>query len=68
MWDERESLYQWLDNGAILYVCGDAYRMAKDVDAMLHRIIETCGNKLEQETKKYMRALRSSKRYLRDVY
>ncbi|MBA3238292.1 MAG: sulfite reductase [Parachlamydiaceae bacterium] len=68
MWDERESLYQWLENGAILYVCGDAHRMAKDVDAMLHRIIETCGNKSEREAKDYMKALRSSKRYLRDVY
>lgn len=68
MWEEREELYAWLEKGAIFYVCGDAHHMAKDVDTMLHRIIEECGNKTEQEAKDYMKALRSGKRYLRDIY
>lgn len=68
MWEEREEFFKWLEKGAILYVCGDAHRMAKDVEAMLLRIIETCGNKTEQEAKEYLKALRASKRYLRDVY
>jgi sulfite reductase (NADPH) flavoprotein alpha-component len=68
MWEARDELYAWLERGAILYVCGDAHHMAKDVDAMLFRIIQTCGHKTEQETKEYMKALRSTKRYLRDVY
>ncbi len=68
MWEAREELYSWLESGAILYVCGDAHRMAKDVEAMLLRIVECCGNKSEQEAKEWLKALRSDKRYLRDVY
>lgn len=68
MWEAREELYSWLESGAILYVCGDAHRMAKDVEAMLLRIVEVCGGKTEQEAKDYVKALRIDKRYLRDVY
>ncbi len=68
MWEARDDLYAWLENGAILYVCGDAHRMAKDVEAMLIRIIECCGGKTDQEAKDYVKALRVDKRYLRDVY
>jgi sulfite reductase (NADPH) flavoprotein alpha-component len=68
MWEHREEFYAWLEKGAIFYVCGDAHRMAKDVEATLLRIVESCGNKSEQEAKEYVKALRASKRYLRDVY
>jgi sulfite reductase (NADPH) flavoprotein alpha-component len=37
MWDKRRDLIEWLDNGATLYVCGDAKAMAKDVRATLAR-------------------------------
>lgn len=68
MWEAREELYSWLEKGAMLYVCGDAHRMAKDVEATLLRIVETCGNKSEQEAKDYVKKLRTQKKYLRDVY
>jgi sulfite reductase (NADPH) flavoprotein alpha-component len=68
MEEKAEALFEWLENGAIIYVCGDANKMAKDVDATLHGIIENCGGMSTAEAKAYMKALRHSKRYLRDVY
>lgn len=68
MQDQGAELYNWLEEGAYVFVCGDAKRMAKDVDAMLHRIIQEHGRKDDAETKLYMKKLRTDKRYLRDVY
>lgn len=68
MLDQGTKLYQWLESGAYLYVCGDAQHMAKDVDAALLRIIQEQGGKSEQEAKLYVKQLRAQKRYLRDVY
>lgn len=61
-------LYAWLEAGASLFVCGDANRMAKDVDAALHGIIEQFGQKTHPEAKAYVKQLRTNKRYLRDIY
>ena len=66
---ERGSeIYQWLETGAHLYVCGDATRMAKDVQQALMDIIAQHGNKTPEEAKAYLEGLRKSKRYQRDVY
>lgn len=67
----RESgaeLYQWLEEGAAFYVCGDASRMAKDVDKALHEVVATHGNKSPEEASAYVEGIRKTKRYLRDVY
>jgi sulfite reductase (NADPH) flavoprotein alpha-component len=61
-------LFAWLESGAHFYVCGDAARMAKDVDAALHRVIETAGGKSPADAAGYVQALRAAKRYQRDVY
>lgn len=68
MMERGAELFEWLENGAVLFICGDAHRMAKDVDTTLHRIIERYGNKTEQQAKTYMKELRAQKRYLRDIY
>jgi sulfite reductase (NADPH) flavoprotein alpha-component len=68
MLEHGAELYQWLEAGAIFYVCGDAARMAGDVDRALHKIIEQHGNKSEEEAVAYMAALKEAKRYRRDVY
>ena len=68
MEERGADLWQWLEAGASFYVCGDASRMAKDVDACLHRIVEKHGGKTEDEAKNYIKALKKEKRYQRDVY
>jgi sulfite reductase (NADPH) flavoprotein alpha-component len=61
-------LWSWLKEGATFYVCGDASRMAKDVDAALHEIIQEHGKHSAEEAAAYVSALKKEKRYLRDVY
>ena len=68
MLEHAAELWQWLEQGAIFYVCGDAARMALDVDKALHTIIEQQGGKSPEEAVAYMQALKDAKRYRRDVY
>jgi len=68
MLDHAKELYAWLEEGGGFYVCGDASRMAKDVDAALHQVIQTAGGKTAEETTAYVVALKKDKRYQRDVY
>lgn len=68
LWEKREEVCEWLDQGAYLYVCGDAKRMAKDVEAMLLRIASSCRNLSSERAKEWLKQLRQEKRYLRDVY
>lgn len=68
MWERGQELYQWLEEGAYFYVCGDAQRMAKDVEAMLQAVVQEFGGKEAQTAKEYIKQLRQQKRYLRDVY
>lgn len=66
--EQSEDFYAWLEKGGFIYICGDASRMAKDVDAAIHKVVETAGGKTEDEAKAYVEALKKAKRYLRDVY
>jgi sulfite reductase (NADPH) flavoprotein alpha-component len=68
MLEAGAELWAWLEQGAIFYVCGDASRMANDVDKALHTIIEKEGGKTPEEAIAYMQALKDAKRYRRDVY
>jgi len=68
MAEHAAELYAWLEGGAYFYVCGDANRMAKDVDVALHQAIQTAGGKTEEEAKEYVAKLKTEKRYRRDVY
>jgi sulfite reductase (NADPH) flavoprotein alpha-component len=68
MRESGEDLWRWLQDGACFYVCGDATRMAKDVDAMLRRIAMTEGRMNEAQAKDWTVALARQGRYLRDVY
>ncbi|MFC8284734.1 diflavin oxidoreductase [Streptomyces cyaneofuscatus] len=61
-------LWQWLQDGAHFYVCGDASRMAKDVDQALRDIAVTHGGMDADEASAYVRRLASDRRYVRDVY
>lgn len=68
MLEAATELYRWLEAGAHFYVCGDASRMAKDVDTALHQAIERAGGKTPAQAADYVQALKSAKRYARDVY
>ncbi|MFF1874654.1 flavodoxin domain-containing protein, partial [Kitasatospora herbaricolor] len=61
-------LWDWLQNGAHLYVCGDAGRMAKDVDQALREIVVNHGGLTEEDAAGYLKQLAAEKRYVRDVY
>lgn len=66
--ENAKEVYQWLQQGAHFYVCGDAMKMAKDVEQALLNIIQQEGNKDLTEAKKYLLEMRKSKRYQKDVY
>jgi sulfite reductase (NADPH) flavoprotein alpha-component len=68
MIENGRELFDWLENGAYFFVCGDAKRMAKDVDATLHTIVETHGGKSPEAAREYIDALKKEKRYRKDVY
>ena len=68
MLENGDQLYRWLEDGAHFYVCGDASRMAKDVDAALHQVIRQHGGKSEDEAAAYVADMKKAKRYARDVY
>ena len=61
-------LFSWLESGAYFYVCGDASRMAHDVDKALHRIVQEQGSISEEDAVAYVKNMKKEKRYLRDVY
>ena len=68
MLENAGELYDWLQAGGHFYVCGDAERMAKDVDAALHQIVEKSGGMNTEAAAEYVKRLRAEKRYHRDVY
>jgi len=68
MEEQAAELWAWLEKGAHFYVCGDAARMAKDVNDTLLDIISTQGGKTPEEAAEYLKALKTDKRYQRDVY
>jgi sulfite reductase (NADPH) flavoprotein alpha-component len=68
MLEQGAELYQWLEDGAHLYVCGDANHMAKDVQDALVKIAVEHGGKTEEQAEQYINDLRRAKRYQKDVY
>jgi len=68
MLKKGKALYAALENGGYFYVCGDASRMAKDVEKTLFHIIKKHGGLSSEKTDEYVKNLKREKRYLRDVY
>lgn len=66
--EKGAQLWQWLQDGAYLYVCGDAKKMAKDVEQALLSIFREQGKLSEEDAEAYLDTLREEKRYQRDVY
>jgi sulfite reductase (NADPH) flavoprotein alpha-component len=69
MLENAAEIWKWLEvDGAQFFVCGDARRMAKDVDAALRKIVQEQGGKDVVAANEYVEKLKSDKRYKRDVY
>lgn len=68
MRENGAEFFSWLDRGAYVFVCGDAEKMAKDVNAALHDIIRRHGRMTPDEAEAYVSDLKKHKRYVRDVY
>lgn len=68
MREKGADLFAWLQDGAHVYVCGDATRMARDVDDALHQIVAEHGSLDDEAAQDYINRLKKDKRYLRDVY
>ncbi len=68
MLEHSKELFEWLEEGATFYVCGDKNNMAKDVQNALLEIIEKEGGKSREEAEAYLAEMKKQKRYQRDVY
>jgi len=68
MRENAAELWSWIQAGAYFYVCGDAKRMAKDVDVALHDVIAGQGGMTPQAAADYVKAMKKEKRYQKDVY
>ena len=68
MINEGAEIWKQLQDGAYFYVCGDASRMAKDVDNALKTIAETHGQMSAEAAAEYVAQLKKDHRYQRDVY
>ena len=68
MLEKKTQLWSWLQDGAMFYVCGDASRMAKDVDQALRTIAQEEGAMSEEDAGAWVKSLLKERRYLKDVY
>lgn len=68
MLEQGAQLWQWLEEGGHFYVCGDASRMAKDVDSALKQVVAEHGGLSAEQAQAYVQAMSNDKRYVRDVY
>ncbi len=68
MLEQARTLYAWLEEGACVYVCGDATHMARDVEAALLTIIQQESGRSEEDARAYLADLKKTRRYQRDVY
>lgn len=66
--ENAQAIYAWIEEGAVIYICGDKKRMAHDVDVTLRQIIEQQGGKSAEEAAAFLQQLKQQKRYQRDVY
>lgn len=66
--ENSELFFQWLEEGAAIYVCGDEKYMAKDVNEAILRVIAKEGNMSEADAEAYLNQMKTEKRYQRDIY
>ena len=68
IYENKKEFFSWIENGSIIYICGDATKMAKDVEDIILKIISEENNCSHNNSIEYLNKLKKEKRYLRDVY
>ena len=68
IYENKKEFFSWIENGSIIYICGDATKMAKDVEDIILKIISEEKNCSLNDSIEYLNKLKKEKRYLRDVY
>ena len=68
MMQNGSELFDWINNGGYLYVCGAKDPMSADVEDTLMQIVQKCGNKSIEEAVQFVEGLKEEGRYLKDVY
>ena len=68
IYENKKEFFSWIENGSIIYICGDATKMAKDVEDIILKIISEENNCSLDDSIEYLNKLKKEKRYLRDVY
>ena len=68
IWKNREELWSWIKNGAYIYICGNASKMAVDVENTLNRIAIVVSKLDEQQSQDFFKNLRKARRFQKDVY
>lgn len=66
--ENQQEIFEWIENGAYVYLCGDRRKLAKDVNKTLLDIIRTQGGISEEQAEKYLKNLKREKRFQVDVY
>jgi sulfite reductase (NADPH) flavoprotein alpha-component len=66
--ENASEIFDWLEQGAHFYVCGDAKRMAADVETALQQVIQRGGQRSAEQAEQYVQRLKAEQRYQRDVY
>ena len=66
--EHAAEVYEWIEQGAVIYVCGDEKSMATDVDRAIKEIVAEQGGKSLEEAKAFVEQLKQEQRYQRDVY
>lgn len=66
--EKQKEIFEWIENGAHFYLCGDMKYMAKDVNKVLLEIIQAQGGITEEQAEKYVKNLKREKRFQTDVY
>ena len=68
IYENKKEFFSWIENGSIIYICGDATKMARDVEDIILKIISEEKNCSFNDSIDYLNKLKKEKRYLRDVY
>lgn len=66
--EHQKEIFDWLNQGAAIYLCGDMKQMARDVQKTLLRIFEAEGGMSEEKALEYLKTLKKEKRFQTDVY